>query len=93
MTDAGSGGQPDPDSDRRDRVRQDHPDNAVPGGVRADGARQDRVHAAAPRGRHVRGQARGRGVRLPPGPGGRLHHPLRRLHQSGDRHQVTLFLF
>ena len=49
---------------------------------------QDRLHAAASRRRDERGEARRRGVRLPAGLGGRLHDPLRGLHQPGDDHQV-----
>lgn len=74
-------GQPNPNSDRRDGVGQDHADNAVRVRVRRGDARARGVHAAAPRGRHVRRQARGRGVRLPARPGGRLHHTLRGLHR------------
>ena len=50
--------------------------------------RQDRLHPTSQGGGHVGGEARGGGVRVPAGPGGGLHHPLRGLHHQRDRHQV-----
>lgn len=89
ISSAGGDREPDTDRDRGDRLGQDYADHPVPGRGGVHCAGQDRLHTAATCGRHERGQASGGGVWLPSGPGGRVHHPFRGLHQPGDCHKVS----
>ena len=81
-------GKPDLDRHRRNGIREDHSNHTIPRRRGFHRHRQDRVHPAASCGCHVGGQASGRGVRVPVGPGSWLHHSIRGLHVTGDAYQV-----
>ena len=70
------------------RVRKDDADDAVHARGRVQHVRDDRLHAAAPRGGDVGGEARERGDGTRAGEAGGVRHSLRGLHVGGDAHQV-----
>ncbi len=77
---------------RRDGVGQDDADDAVPGGGGLHLQGQDRVHAATPRCRHVRCQARGRGGGFFCGARGTMRSPLDATENSIGNLWVLLLL-
>mmetsp|Transcript_20750 Transcript_20750/g.65262 ORF Transcript_20750/g.65262 Transcript_20750/m.65262 type:complete len:312 (+) Transcript_20750:1457-2392(+) len=77
-----------PRGDRRDGLGENDADDAVHGRDGPHEPRDDRLHAAAARGGHVRGRARLQGARRRVGPRGRLLDPVRGLHVARHGHQV-----